>query len=133
MQPPSESTVEADFNVRAASHWTQEHSRWTWRAAHLLHVPPDTFWACFIAAAPLSSDVAGTTAFSLLVLSQRHVSRQGISDGRHVTIVKEERKRPVEAGSRYGVAGASDKGDVSREVDEEVRFQGQDATRGATA
>jgi hypothetical protein len=51
-------------------------------------------WACFVAAAPLSSDVAGTAAFLPLVLSQRHVSRHGISEGRHVTIV-EEGKRPA--------------------------------------
>jgi hypothetical protein len=71
------------------------HSLVTWRTAHLLHVSPDTFWACFVAAAPLSSDVAGTTAFSPLVLSQRHVSRHGISEGRHVTIVEEEGERPA--------------------------------------
>jgi hypothetical protein len=66
-----------------------------WRAAHLLYILPDTFWACFIAAAPLSSNMAGTAAFSPLVLSQRHVNRHGISGSRHVTIVKEEGERPV--------------------------------------
>jgi hypothetical protein len=66
----------------------------TWRTAHLLHVSPDTFWACFVAAAPLSSDVADTAAFSPLVQSQRHVSRHGISEGRHVTIVEEEGASP---------------------------------------
>ena len=104
----------------------------TWRTAHLLHVSPDTFWACFVAAAPLSSDVAGTAALSPLVQSQRRVSRHGISEGRHVTIV-EEGERPSDAGSRYGDAGASGKGGVGRGVDEEVRFQGQDADGGAMA
>jgi hypothetical protein len=66
----------------------------TWRIAHLLHVSPDTFWACFVAAAPLSSDVVGTAAFSPLVLSQRRVSRHGISEGRHVTIFEKEGARP---------------------------------------
>ncbi|KAF7502721.1 hypothetical protein GJ744_005229 [Endocarpon pusillum] len=49
---------------------------------------------CFVAAAPLSSDVAGTAAFSPLVPSQRRVSRHGISEGRHVTIIDEE-ERPA--------------------------------------
>jgi hypothetical protein len=62
----------------------------TWHAVYLLHISPDTFWAFLIAAAPLSSDVATTAAFPLLVLSQHHVSRHGISEGRHVTIVEEE-------------------------------------------
>jgi hypothetical protein len=66
----------------------------TWRIAHFLYVSPDTFWACFVAAAPLSSDVAGTATFSPLVQSQRHVSRHGTSEGRHVTIVEEEGARP---------------------------------------
>ncbi|KAF7508883.1 hypothetical protein GJ744_008592 [Endocarpon pusillum] len=70
------------------------HSRVTWRTAHLLHVSPDTFWACFVAAAPLSSDVTDTVAFPPLVLSQRHVSRRGIFGDRHVTTV-EERERPA--------------------------------------
>ncbi|KAL9117138.1 MAG: hypothetical protein Q9187_006331 [Circinaria calcarea] len=35
---------------------------------------------CFVAAAALSSDVAGTAAFSPLVLSQRRVSRHGIAE-----------------------------------------------------
>jgi hypothetical protein len=52
----------------------QGHSRVMWRTAHLLHILPDTFWAYFVAATPLSSDVADTAAFSPLVLSQRHVS-----------------------------------------------------------
>jgi hypothetical protein len=66
-----------------------------WRTAHLLHVSPDTFWAYFVAAAPLSSDLAGTAAYSSLVLSQRHVSQHGISEGRHATIVEEEGERPA--------------------------------------
>jgi hypothetical protein len=71
-------------------------SRVTWRAAHLLHVSPNTFWACFVAAAPPSSDVAGTAAFSPLVLSQLRVSRHEISEGRHVTIINEEEgERPA--------------------------------------
>jgi hypothetical protein len=104
----------------------------TWRAAHLLYVSPDTFWACFVAAAPLSSDVADTAVFSPLVLSQRYISRRGISEGRHVTIV-EEGERPANAGSRYGVASAIGKGGVGRGADEAVRCQGQDADGGATA
>jgi hypothetical protein len=67
----------------------------TWRTAHLLHVSLDTFWACFVAAAPLSRDVADTAAFSPLVQSQRHISGHGISEGRQVTIVKEEGERPA--------------------------------------
>ena len=78
----------------------------TWRAVHLLNVSPDTLWVCSVAAAPLSSDVADTAAFSPLVLSQRHVSRRGISEGRHVRIVEEEGERPADAGSRHGVASA---------------------------
>jgi hypothetical protein len=39
-----------------------------------MYVLPDTLWACFVATAPLLSDVAGNAAFSLLILSQRHVS-----------------------------------------------------------
>lgn len=67
----------------------------TWRTAYLLHVSPDMFWACFVAAAPLSSNVAGTAAFSPLVLSQRHVSRHGMSEGRHVTIVERRGGSPA--------------------------------------
>jgi hypothetical protein len=81
----------------------------------------------------LLSDVAGTAAFSPLVLSQRHVSRRGISKDRHVRIVKEDGVRPADPGFRYGVAGASGKGGVSRGVDEEVRYRGPDADGGATA
>jgi hypothetical protein len=44
------------------------NSQVTWRTAHLLHVSPQMFWACFVAAAPRSSDLAGTMAFSLFVL-----------------------------------------------------------------
>jgi hypothetical protein len=76
----------------------------TWRTAHLLHVSPDSLWACFVAATPLSSGVASTTVFSPLVQSQRHVSRHRISEGRHVTNVEVE--RPADAGCRYSVAGA---------------------------
>lgn len=64
----------------------------TWRDTHLLHVSPDMFQTCFVAAAPLSSDVASIAPFSPLVLSQRRVSRHGISEGRHVTIAEEERQ-----------------------------------------
>jgi hypothetical protein len=77
--------------------------------------------------------VAGTAAFSPLVQSQRYVSRHGISEGRHVTIVEEEGERSADAGSRYGDAGASGKGGVGRGVDEEVRFQGQGADGGPIA
>jgi hypothetical protein len=72
------------------------------------------FWACFVAATPLSSDVAGTAAFSPFVQSQRYVSRHGIFEGRDVTTVKKEGERPADAGSRYGVAGASGEGGVGR-------------------
>jgi hypothetical protein len=48
-----------------------------------------------VAAAPPSSDVASTAAFSPLVLPQRHVSRYGISEGRRVMIVEEEGERPA--------------------------------------
>jgi hypothetical protein len=115
--PRSESTVQAGFNVGAAFHWTWAHSRVTWRAAHLLHVSPVPFWARLTAAAPLSSDVADPAAFLSLVQSQRHVSRRGISEGRHVTIVEEEGERPVDVGSRHDVAGALGKGGVGRGAD----------------
>jgi hypothetical protein len=66
-------------------------------AAHLLHISSNTFWVCFIAAAPLSSDIVNTAVFPSLIQSQRHVSRHGIFEGRHVTIIEEgERgKRPM--------------------------------------
>jgi hypothetical protein len=54
MQPPSESTVEAGSDARAASHWTWDHSLATWRTAHLLHDSPETLWAYFVTAAPRS-------------------------------------------------------------------------------
>jgi hypothetical protein len=73
--------------------------------------------------------VAGTPAFSLLVTSQRRVSRHGISEGQRVTIAEEAGG----AGSYYSDAGASGKGGVGRGVDEEVRFQGKDADGGPIA
>jgi hypothetical protein len=79
---------------------------------------------------PFLSDVVGTAAISPLVLSQRHVSRHGISEGQHVTIVDKERKRPGDAGSHHGVAGALGKGGVGRGVDEGARYRGQDVDRG---
>jgi hypothetical protein len=48
-------------------------------------------------------------------------------------IVEKEGGRPADTGSRYGIAGASGKGGVSRGVDEEVRYRGRDADGGATA
>jgi hypothetical protein len=48
-----------------------------------------------VAAAPPSSDVASTAAFSSLVLPQYYVSRHGISKGRHVTSFEEEGERPA--------------------------------------
>jgi hypothetical protein len=39
--------------------------------------------------------MAGTAAFSPLVLSQRHANRRGIFEGRHITLVKEEGARPA--------------------------------------
>ncbi|KAF7510189.1 hypothetical protein GJ744_007088 [Endocarpon pusillum] len=90
----------------------------------------DTFWACFFAAAPLSSDVADTAAFSPLVLSQRHAGRCGISEGRHVTIVEEEGEEAGDAGFHPGVAGASGKGCVGQVVDDAVRRRGGDADGG---
>jgi hypothetical protein len=48
-----------------------------------------------VAAAPPSSDVASTAAFSPLVLPQHHVSRHGISEGRQLTSFEEEGERPA--------------------------------------
>jgi hypothetical protein len=133
MQPPSEPTVEAGSNVRVASNWTWGHSRVAWRTARLLHVSPDTFWACFVAAAPLSSDVAGTAAFSSSVLSQRHVSRHGIPEGRYVTIVEEERGRPATRDPARMLPVPQAREALVEGVDEEVRYRGQDASGGGIA
>jgi hypothetical protein len=73
-----------------------------------------------------SSDVASTAAFLPLVLSQRRVSRDRISEGRDVTIVEGEGGH-WGAGSHHGVAGASGKRCVGRAVDDAVRHGGQDA------
>jgi hypothetical protein len=83
-----------------------------------------------VAAAPLESDVAGSAAFSPLVLSQRRVSQHGDLRGstRH-----DRRGGGGEAGSRHGDAGASCTEGVGQGVDEELRFQGQDADGGPTA
>jgi hypothetical protein len=105
----------------------------TWRAAHLLHVSPETLWACFITATPLSSDVAGTAAFSPLVLLQRHANRHGISEGRNVTIVEEEGARPAmwDLVTVLPVPRARER--AGRGDDEEVSSREQDACGGAIA
>jgi hypothetical protein len=85
-----------------------------------------------VAAAPLESDVAGSAAFSPLVLSQRRVSRHGDLRGS----TRHDRRgggEAGEAGSHHGDAGASGTEGVGRGVDEELRFQGQDADGGPIA
>ncbi|ERF69035.1 hypothetical protein EPUS_08385 [Endocarpon pusillum Z07020] len=77
MQPSSESAIEADSNSSG------------------FQLDMKAFSGPALSPLRLSSDVAGTAAFSLLVQSQRHVSRHRISEGRHVTIIEEEGARPL--------------------------------------
>ena len=87
-----------------------------WRTTHLLHLSPEIFWACLIAAVPRSSDVAGTAAFSLLVLSQHHMGSSRVDTGSATEMpVTQARER------------------VGRGVDGEVRYRGQDTSGAAIA
>jgi hypothetical protein len=74
-------------------------------------------------AAPRSSTMTGNAAFLSLALSQRHVSRCGVSEGRQVKIIKTEGGAGGTVSNRV-FADAPGKGYVGRRADEEVRNEG---------
>lgn len=89
----------------------------------------------FVVAAPPTSDVASAAAFLPLVLSQRNVSRHGISE----VDTSRSSRRGREAGnveSYHRVADVSGKGCVGQAIDDVVRHGGQGANlerQGGTA
>jgi hypothetical protein len=82
---------------------------------------------CFVTATPLSSNVAGTAAFSPLVRLQRPFNRHGVFNGRHVTIVEEEGARPATRDLVTVLQVPQAREGVGRGDDEEVSYRGQDA------